>query len=507
VADERIVMSAIDITVRFLTVVIFLAYQGIDSISNLTKNDPYPVFTTADPHNFLLVRARQEYKGYELYGKPDWRPYNRLEKYQFSATGYRQSATYGRNVDCNIVPLGDLTGRWNVLGLFFPEADGNDDILNQLLDALDITDAEQESCFNPAGINLADPTQNDIRKEFGFFSVPIKYRKFGARFDMQFDLFCDFMFQIQTGVAEIKQTASFLDLTCTATGLNCPGNGCNGLTPCVEGEDASCIVESCCIDIFDCACKRLTIDKIMKEFDCIITPTLNLCAANYYETSAEDTRMMLTWRRLFEINRNRPGWAHFLFMPWMTANVSAPTGKKVPANFLFALPTGNNGHWGYGFDLGFAIDFVETVEIAFEGSMTKWNSRCYCYYPVPTNCLQSGVYPRQATVCIEPGTNWNFGATLAAYHFVDRLSVWIQYVIVSHKEDCFKRFETVGYPESNIDKMKLVENSKWEVQLFNVGFNYDISPNMALGALWQAPFKQRNAYRSTTVMGSFIVTF
>jgi hypothetical protein len=509
VADERIVMSAIDITVRLLTVILFLVYQGIDTISNLTKNDPYPVYTTADPHWFLLQRARQEYKGYEMYGKPDWRPYNLLEKFQFSASGYRQSANYGRNVDCHIVPLGDLTGRWNVLGLFYPEADGNTDILDQLLDALDITDEEIEHCFNPAEgmVNLADPSQSDTRKEFGFFSVPIKYRKFGARFDIQFDLFCDFVFQVQGGVAELRQTASFLDLTCGATGLNCPVNGCQNLTPCPEGEEATCITNSCCIDIFTCDCKRLTIDKIMKEFECIITPTLNLCSANYYETAAEDTRFLLTWRRMFEINRNRPGWAHFLCMPWLTANVSAPTGKKVPANWLFALPTGNNGHWGYGFDAGIAMDFVETVEIAFEASMTRWSSRCYCFYPVPTNCLQSGVFPRQADVCIRPGTNWNFGATLGAYHFVDRLSVWIQYIIVSHQEDCFKRFITDGYPESNIDKMKLVENSKWEVQLFNVGFNYDISPNITLGALWQAPFKQRNAYRSTTVMGSLILVF
>jgi hypothetical protein len=52
----------------------------------------------------------------------------------------------------------------------------------------------------------------------------------------------------------------------------------------------------------------------------------------------------------------------------------------------------------------------------------------------------------------------------------------------------------------------MVEMSKWQSHVINVGFTYDISPNVALGFLWQAPVYQKSAYRATTLMGSVIVT-
>lgn len=473
-----------------------LGTHALCGMTNLTSNDPYPIYTTADPHNFLNIREKQALKGYEVYGAP--------ERAQISISGYRQSASTGSTVNREDVELGDLTGRWNVLGLFFPEPDGSTAVEQLLLSVLNITQAEKDKCFNsnPGAdeVNLADPSNSDVNKEFGFFTVPIKYRKAGLRFDIDIDLVCGFAFKIQGGVADLRQTATFVDLTCSATGLACPTHD-------PAGTGDACVNETCCIDIFTCECKKLVIDKIMKQFDSIITPTLGLNASNYHTVGAEDTRLTLYWRRMYEINRLRPSWARFIITPFLEAEVAIPTGKKGCPHALFALPLGNDGHWGYGFNGGFTIDWVDTVEIGFEASMTKFHSRRVCDVPVPTHELQSGVFPRLATLIRSPGTNWAFMATLSAYHFLDRLSFWFQYAFVNHDQDCFTILSTNAGSASNIILKKMIANSKWESQVANVGFNYDISPNIALGVLWQAPLRRRNAYRSTTIMGSIVVSF
>ena len=47
----------------------------------------------------------------------------------------------------------------------------------------------------------------------------------------------------------------------------------------------------------------------------------------------------------------------------------------------------------------------------------------------------------------------------------------------------------------------------WKAQVFNSALNYDISPNIGLGILWQAPLSQRNVFRSSTFMFGLNLVF
>jgi hypothetical protein len=188
---------------------------------------------------------------------------------------------------------------------------------------------------------------------------------------------------------------------------------------------------------------------------------------------------------------------------------------------LFSLPTGNNDHWAGGLLAGFSIDYADTVQIAFEAGFTKFSEETYYNFPVPTHQFQQGIFPRKANINVEPGTNWTFGASIHAYHFLDRLSTYIEFRMVQHTEDCIKLVQPVAVPTISTSPItsddvpcrdviridELIERSKWESHFVNAALNYDISENLALGFLWQAPVKQRNAYKSTTIMGSLIVTY
>lgn len=505
VRNERTGMATIRSLLVYATVCTFLimSVPAFGDLTTLNNNDPYPIYTSADPHDFLTAKYKNQFKDYgnHLVG----------DRLRFSLSVFRQSANRGSgiidtkltdstcafvmsNLCKNSTPLGDLKGPWNILGLLYDPP-----VKNLLETVLGVPDDVVVTC------SLDQPSFSDVNKEFGFFSIPITYRKYGVRFDAEIALGCDFGLRIQAGVADIRQTASFNDLTCTSSGLSCISSADDSTTSCFG---------LCCVDTVTCSCKQVVIDKFMKRVD-LIARSLCLDIRDFHEFGIEDIRVGGYLRHVFVANEDRPAWPLFLFTPFFTFDFSIPTAKARKFNQLFALPTGNNKHASAGFTTGFTLDFAETVEIAFEAGLTSFFRRTHCNFPAPTNTLQTGMFPRLTTMEVKPGSNWHFGATLNAYYFLDRLSIFAQYLFINHDEDCFT-IKSLQPVVSNITDTttpcdiltsKLREESKWEVQAINVGANYDIAPQCALGFIWQAPLSRRNAYRSTTIMGSIVFTF
>lgn len=464
-------------------------------VTTINKNDPYPVFTSADPVDYLT----QDRKNHML--MQDASP---CIRFRFSASPFFQKATIGRNFENIDTELGNLSGRWNMTALFYPAENTdetvNNDVPNGLLTQLDLNN------INPVCLStITTPTATDVQKQFGFFSVPIIYEKYGIRFNFDWLFTENIGMNIQTGFVDIKQTATFIDLTCRSGGFDCPPAALQ--TDCNPDE---------CIDMIPRGCKQVVIDKIMKE-RVEISRLLNLSTANFEKRGIEDIYTSLYWRHIYPVNQHLQDWPLFYCTPYFSLNASFPTASKVSPRCLFALPAGNNGHFGAGFTAGVTIDFVETLEIGIEAGMTEWSPRTYRNFPVPTSPYQAGMFPYQAVTRIRPGTNWNFAATLNAYHFLERLSMYVQYAIVNHGADhiSLKKIqkpnpELVPDPSSGIPEIfceKIRKYSRFEVHVLNIGFNYDIAPTVAIGFFWQAPVRRLNAYRSSTVMGSLMVTY
>jgi hypothetical protein len=201
------------------------------AISNLTNNDPYPVYTSAYSHEYLTTNLRNAYKGGEDLGQ---------ERIQFSVSPFRQAAVVGRDINKQKVPLGDLTGRQNFVGLFYAEdclPNQNTDIQDKLFTALDCANQLQPGQMKsllyppPSSANshdgapcgaVIDPAYSDPNNQFGFFSVDETYRKYGVRFQADINLYCNFGLRLQTGFVDIRQIPVFNDQTCQATGISCP---------------------------------------------------------------------------------------------------------------------------------------------------------------------------------------------------------------------------------------------------------------------------------------------
>jgi len=246
-------------------------------------------------------------------------------------------------------------------------------------------------------------------------------------------------------------------------------------------------------------------DFLMDQLD-NIAAEMGLNIGDVIQTSAEEIRFNLFWRHAWALNEDTNNkWAYFLFIPYFEASGGFSPGKKQSSNLLFAAPFGNNGHPSVGCTAGMNFDFIETIEVGGEIGFTHFFKKHFKNYRVPNSQFQTNLYPFTTNVSIQPGNNWYFNAHIAAYHFVGRLSMHFEWIVVDHKQDKI----TVTKPDPNHAFLPgvLEQRSTFKAKLGNIGFNYDVSPNIGLGFLWQIPFSQRNSYRSSTVMAGVNITF
>jgi hypothetical protein len=523
--------------VAFLALSCFCNIYG--TLSNLTTNDSFSFYSTKYPYNYL---SRNERVVFEKIGSTCYDE----ERFRFSITPFTQWARKGlnnraeitrtRNEDNEVIDeraseLGDIPERLNVVPLFYDEF-----LKNRILDFLGY-DPDPDSCFNKA----IQPKNADPNNQFGRFSVPLEYKKSGVRFELILKLwencFNAIGLKAQTGVAHIRQyTRGFRDLSCNARGLECTSSGS-------ESEPNGCSEQSCCIFPFrQCDCKNQYIPNIANRFY-KIAEYLDYDIRNFYETRPEDLKLYLWYRDIIELNATDPFWPRVVCMPFFEAGVGIPlTGHADPLQLL-ALPFGNNGHTSAGVFGGLEFEFIDNLDFTAGGGVTKFFKQDICNMPLPTHELESKIYPYKADVEVDPGYTAQATATIRARNLIDRLSVWFQFMFLSHSEDRIKICrsyipeESDYYPRNltSNDRIKTtlsvspdlarrtlrqgflvdkVENlSKWETNFFNIAFNYDISPDVSLGMLYQHSYtytnlaQRRNTYCNSTLYFSAVGTY
>lgn len=443
---------------------------NVCSFATLQRNDPYPMYTTIDPQEYLYRYEREILKELTPISSKPARFGLFLNFFeQRACKGQISSASCPDPID---VELGDLDGRWGMIPLMFGPTPIGQTFPPSLLAAKNV--------FFPGGPVIAqDPAAVDPLEQFGYFSVPIEYRKRGARIDIQAQLFCDVGLEIQTGFADICQTATLIDLT--------PLANVSGSFSCNNANFTAANVE--CL--------------LMKPVDIIAEQIgLNICP-NFHETSIEDIRLGAYWRHAYAINKERTDFPLFLCIPFFHVQGSIATGRERNHSDAFGLPFGNDGHNAIGLKGGINLDFAETIEFGGEMGFTHFFCHEHNCFRLPTDIYQTGIFPFATTVNIQPGDTWHMGVKLSAYHFIGNLSCWAQYLYISHEKDCITPQN--GDPAFLPCVLECI--SEWRSQMLNVAFNYDISPNFTIGVLWQAPLAQRRAYRSSTALLSFNAVF
>jgi len=462
------------------------------NLSSLAKNDAYPMFSSLDPTMFLLGYEKLKYRNIEWANKKG-------RHASLAISPFAQNADKGKPIEgttritdlcvpevesgttpteedsCNDA-LGDLTGRSGMIALIYgPLPKGTNQWPTTLQTAREQLFPDQVT-IDPNAV-LDDPTKIDPLERFGYFSFPLKYRKRGVRFDIYLQFWDDIGLNIQTGVSSIQQTLQMA--------IN--------VTDRVTDSEA---------EKFEPLTKDSVNEFLMEPFE-IIAHEIGLDICNFQECSIEEIRLNLYWRHAYEVNKTNYDFPYLLIIPYLEVGGSTSPGKKKDPNKFFGLPFGNNEHPSVGLTGGINFDFIESIEVGGEVGFTHFFDKSFSNFRVPTNKFQTTIFPFTTDVKISPGLNWHFAGKIAAFHFVQNLSMYFQYVLAEHKNDDIKlkKNDPAFLPKF------LEKTTGWKTKIANIGFNYDISPNALLGFLWQAPLSQRNTYRSTTILFTFNATF
>jgi hypothetical protein len=462
-------------------------------LTTLAKNDPIPMFTTLNlDDSLLLTRGQLLYKFDALNGWDyEWADKKR-DHVNISVSPFAQNADRGKTIkgsipcaalpDCpqiNDVALSDLTGRTDMIAILYGKTPPG------RISFQDPASAAQYPVLHEAsttlfqnGVGLNNEANIDPDQQLGFFSFPFKYRKRGLRFELSGQLPLGFLFQVQTGFANIRQVREF---TLNFTDVS-------EFTPATDTLTKPNVNE-------------LLMNQYLAIFD-----ELNVGFCDFIETSMEDVRFNLYWRQFFPVNEDaESSWARFLAIPYFEVSGAFSPVRIDNDRRFFAAPFGSNGHSSAGLTAGINLDFIETIEIGGEVGFTHFFKRNICNMPVPTSEFQQNLYPYSTNVSVQPGENWHFCARLAAFHFLDRLSMHFEWYVLDHQNDHIDVLECD--PDHTFLPEILECRSTFKAKLGNVALNYDFSPNFNIGLLWQIPFSQRNAYRSSTIMAGINITF
>jgi hypothetical protein len=433
-------------------------------LSSYSRNDPCPVFTTESPYERPFLWNRERFIDKDDIERQRYVP----QRFFISISPFGQNAGSTRNAKREIIPLGDIHGRWNMIALLYgcsPSGDCLPPVLVEAQQALYPT-LRPPICDQPV-----DPLQN-----FGFFSIDLNYRKRGLRWDASLRICNNIVLNIEGGVSDICQTVSMItNLTDTSTFQD----------PCNPALTVA-NVDEFLMDKFDEICKAICLNN-----------------KNYHLTTAEDLRFNLIWRKLYPCDMIINDFADLYIMPFAMLSGSVAVGKEPCTNAAFGLSHGNNGHHSLGGSFGINFDWVETVDFGAEIGAVHFFPREFRCYRVPNDINQQGIFPFATDVRRSPGWNWHFAAKLGAYHFIGLLSCYFQYILMQHQDDNY----CIKCSNGCFEPCLLKETSTFKSQVANIGFNYDVCPDISLGFLWQAPLMQFYAYRASTIMLSFNMFF
>ncbi|HBR70811.1 TPA: hypothetical protein DIC20_00655 [Candidatus Dependentiae bacterium] len=504
-------------------------------ITTLAKNDPVPPYTVDNPFALLGTRRYEYLKGRDQSDPND-------KHMSIEIMPFYQRSNRGANSCGTQTELGDISGRWNMISLLpfnfqeppgagvytntnedlpcgceFPQIliDTRNDLIDEISHLATETIATPKELATVQGLLSLQQTNTALQANFGFFSVPMIYKKSGIRFNAQFYIGKGIGGDFQTGFAEIFQCATYTDETPNCKGSN--NNPFNSETSGKSSDDPAWVTTATWNEI----CKSVS-RILMANLDNILSST-QICQSNctFREKSIEDLNGELFWRYPLEINKDQSpaDYPKFLFIPFIAAGGTLAVSKCKDQCELLSLPFGNNGHNAFRVRGGFSFDFYETLQLNFEGGGTFFKSHKYCGYPVPNNSYQHPIYPFRTDILYCPGSNWHMVLGVYARNFFNQWSASFNYIYVSHQKDCIQLLcnNYAAGPESdpstcrkNIYPFKpgvLECNSEWSVQVFDTSLTYNISPNFTLGVLIQIPVKRKNAYRSSTYMGSLYMSF
>jgi len=542
-------LSILSATLLGLTPGLTLANVGAGSgiVIKLDKADPAPLYTTTFPINYNYQQAKYDLKkGLENSGTGlslSVMPFYNRASYGTSLSGNKNNNLYDLGGRCNLfallgtqVPSGYSSTSPTALLLGttndYDNPNPTSTIPMDLIHAIAYGNGSTGGIPYTGGITPVqfktiqglvsmqnNPSQTPWSEVFGFLTIPAKYRKYGARFEVSAATNLGFGASLQIGVASINQTGSLDNAILFGNPVIQSVNGSTSTPPTVTSTTQQNVayylvdgVPSVVLNPFVNSTTTPTIMTDAQWYDAlraikqnttnqlsVITNTIGLNTSDFQKTGFEDLRGEIFWRKAIKLDSEEP----VLFVPFISMFGSVDLGNIADPNQFFAMPLGSNGHKSIGGGAGFTLDFSDSFELAAAIGGMSYTSRLEQNVRMPNNENQAVIFPYTTAATIHPGPSWYVSLLMNSYHFDDDISFFMQYLYVGHSKD---KYVLINEDPAFLPQV-LSERSVWNSQIANLGLNYDVSSSVSIGCAAQIPLKQVNAYHSSTVSVSLVLSY
>lgn len=412
---------------------------------------------------------------HEMYGvnrlpteQEDW-------KFSLHLSPFYQHATGARDDRGKKVPIGDRLGKWAMLPILWGD-------MNAAPKAFTITNyatlytLSYNSTNVGGGYSMSESGFEGDLDTDGDWSVPIEYEKKGLRFELDASMMSGFGFTIKGGIVDYRQTPTFIN--------------------------ASTITAADNVYVH-----RFLTETLMTQTtrEALLVTDLGYNLDPYETTAFEDTFFQFYWSNRFELE-DKKGVHVATVSPYFGLGVWVPTGKKKDEDKAFSLPSGHDGFWGITLEGAINFEFPKTVLFNFGGSVTLFESKTQCLR-VPNHKYQSSFYPFKAKVRRTLGPSWNINCTMHANDILDGLSVYLEYLYSKHERDTITIKDCDDVRRNSFLPQKLEQESIWRSQMVQLGFEYEMSPNLSFGACGQTHISGARVYKTHTIMGTMKFSF
>ena len=408
---------------------------------------------------------------------------------------YYHHASGAKNSNGDKVPEGDRIDRWNMVGLLHGTNAAPGDaasavpagFLGSLTPTLSAAFAALKGARNR---DYTTNTFTDTNQEFGFYSVPIDYEKFGIRGKLRWHIGRSFGLEAKGGFTHYKQNPFFNDLTMTPSGSGTDSGDKAGFIVGVTEDDFHYDLDATVTHLMSTGVR----DAIGNEIG------LNFMRQSV--TDLEDTHLSIFFNDRY-IMDDDDGDKALTFIPHFSVGVWLPTGRGRDQDYAFSLATGNDGFFALTTEGSLNFDFPESLHLTFGGGAAIYGTKTRSNFRVPTSLTQNTIYPWKTRVKHKPGITWNLYGGFKAEGFNGSTSFYFNYIYTRHEHDNI----TVRDNSTLFLPGKLENESSWESQMALFGIDCKLAKELELGVGVQAPITGKRIYKATTLLGNIRFLF
>ena len=246
--------------------------------------------------------------------------------------------------------------------------------------------------------------------------------------------------------------------------------------------------------------------QLIKNFDGVLNEFgYKPHAIEFSKSGVGDISFLVGWEDIYE-RQDDDGSDVMTFWVSARAGVLCPTGERIKTDYIFAMPTGYNDHWGFTGSLELDMGLLPWLSIDLFTGFTWFFDDNHREVRMKTSASQVGHIILEKGIAEEDkGTLWYLGGNVKFDHFWEGLSAIVGYSYNRQENDELSPSDTTLFPKDVVNTHSRLDG--WYTHVLHFMLDYDISVHMSATTKWAPtinvfydyPLDGKNSYKTDMI--------